>query len=82
LLKSYNEFWLGLILNDPLRYTEAGRKLGTSNPQILCSILTSKTSDELSSNSRYLFDLNPSKDKTKIMNEAAKNHNKIIKVLS
>ena len=36
----------------------------------------------MSSGGRYLFDLNPSTDKAKIMSEAAKNHNKIIKVLS
>jgi hypothetical protein len=49
---------------------------------MLCSILTSKTLEELEDKKRSLFDLNPSADKQKIMDEAAKNHQKIIKVLS
>lgn len=82
LIHNYNEFWLGLILNDSSLYEPAARHLGTSNPILLRSILTSKTNDELNDSSRGLFDLNPSSDKNKIMAEASKNHEQIIKVLS
>ena len=44
LLRNYNRFWMGLILNDPKYYDEAGRNLGTTNPILLCCMLTSKTS--------------------------------------
>jgi hypothetical protein len=82
LLRNYNQFWLGLILNDPKLYEAAARNLGTSNPKLLLLMLTSKTNDEFNDSSRNIFDLNPSSDKSKIMKEAAENHGKIIKVLN
>ena len=43
LVTNYNEFWLGLILNDPSFYEKGGRMLGTTNPKMLCQMLTSKS---------------------------------------
>ena len=43
LVRNYNEFWLGLILNDPSFYEKGGRALGTTNPKMLCQMLTSKS---------------------------------------
>lgn len=45
LIRNYNEFWLGLILNDPKHYEYAARALGTTNPKLLLLMLTSKTND-------------------------------------
>ena len=39
----YNEFWLGLILNDEKIFGPAARQLGAKNPHLLCSMLTSKS---------------------------------------
>ena len=80
-LRNYNSFWLGLILNDPELFEKAGRELGTTNPRMLRQMLTSKSEDDLNSVDRNIFDLNPSKDREKIMAEAAKNHSKIVEVL-
>ena len=55
--------------------------MGTTNPEMLRRMLTSKTGDELNNAGRKLFDLNPSKDRLKIMAEAARNHDKIVSVL-
>jgi len=43
ILRNYNRFWLGLILNDPKHYAPAARALGTTNPTMLSAMLTSKT---------------------------------------
>lgn len=45
LLHSYNQFWLGLILNDATLYDPAGRELGTTDPQMLRCILSSKNTE-------------------------------------
>jgi hypothetical protein len=45
-------------------------------------MLTSKTQDELNDPSRKIFDLNPSLDKLKIMDQAKKNQNKIVDTLN
>lgn len=81
LLRNYNEFWLGLVLNDPARFEKAGRELGTTNPRMLRSMLTSRSDEDLSSQTRHIFDLNPSKDKEQIKAKAAQNQEKIVKVL-
>jgi aarF domain-containing kinase len=82
LVRTYNEFWLGLIMNDPEQYEPAAKALGTSNPKLLLLMLTSKTNEEFHDETRKIFDLNPSHDKQKIMKEASENHEKIIKVLN
>ena len=48
---------------------------------MLRQMLTSKSEADLNSANRNIFDLNPSKDRDKIMAEAAKNHSKIVEVL-
>lgn len=43
--KSYNQFWLGLILNNQDMFTKAAEELGTTNGILLCCMLTSRTRD-------------------------------------
>jgi hypothetical protein len=80
--KSYNKFWLGLILNDESIYDPSARELGAKNPKVLCSMLTSKSQDELNDPKRKLFDLNPSDDREKILKQAKENHEKIVSTLN
>ena len=54
---------MGLILNDEKIFDPAARELGATNPKTLCSMLTSKSQDQLNDPNRKIFDLNPSDDK-------------------
>lgn len=73
---------MGLILNDESIYGPAAEKLGAKNPKVLCSMLTSKTQDELNDPNRKIFDLNPSEDRVKILAQAKKNQDKIVNTLN
>jgi hypothetical protein len=61
---------------------EAAEKLGTKKGVLLCSVLTSRTSDELRAPSRNIFDLNPNSDKTMIIKRARERRPEIVELLS
>ena len=47
LLRNYNQFWLGLILNKPLLLEEGAKGLGTSDPKMLRQMVTSMSEKDL-----------------------------------